>query len=148
MRIGIVGLGVVGSAIQTALVRLDHDVFGHDILTNTSIGDVLKTELCFICVPTPHKEDGSCNTDIVKSVIADLIKRGYEGLICIKSTISPGTTKRLQEEFNNENICVVPEFLKERSAYDDFINGHDVCVIGTRSEEAFNIIKEDHGHYP
>ena len=148
MRIGVIGLGVVGSAVQTALMRLDHDVFGHDILLNTSIGDVLETELCFICVPTPHREDGSCNADIVKSVITDLIGREYEGLICIKSTVSPGTTKRFQEEFNNQNICFVPEFLKERSAYDDFINGHDVCVIGTGSKETYNIIKKAHGHYP
>ena len=73
MNIGIIGDGVVGSAINFGFQRLGHDVFVHDIRYETSIKDVLNTEVCYICVPTPSKEDGSCNTSIVESVIDELI---------------------------------------------------------------------------
>ena len=40
MKIGIIGLGVVGSAIRTGFEELGHDVFGHDIKNGTKIEDV------------------------------------------------------------------------------------------------------------
>ena len=36
MKIGVIGLCVVGSAIKTGFEELGHDVFGHDIKNNTS----------------------------------------------------------------------------------------------------------------
>ena len=59
MNIGIVGEGVVGSAIKCGFERLGHDVFIHDIKYGTTIDVVLNTEVCYICVPTPSKDDGS-----------------------------------------------------------------------------------------
>ena len=74
MKIGIVGLGVVGSANYAGFELLGHKVFGHDIKFNSSIADVLPTDIVFVCVPTPSFENGSCDTTIVKSVIDDLEK--------------------------------------------------------------------------
>ena len=147
MKIGVIGLGVVGTASKNGFESLGHDVIVHDIALNTSIDDILKTGLCFICVPTPSKESGECNTEIVESVVKELTDLNYEGIICIKSTVSPGTTKRLKQKYKN-NICFVPEFLRERCATKDFIENHDVCIIGTSSDMYYNIIKDAHGDIP
>ena len=146
MNIGIVGDGVVGSAIKFGFQRLGHDVFTHDIRYETSIKDVLNAEVCYICVPTPSEEDGSCNISIVESVIDDLLDNNYSGVIAIKSTVIPGTTEKLSKKSNR--ISFVPEFLRERCATTDFIQNHEVCVIGTNSEEDYQIIKKSHGDYP
>ena len=108
MNIGIIGLGVVGTAIKFGFERLGHDIFYHDVVKDTSITDILDTEVCYICVPTPESEDGSCNISIVESVLDELIEHDYKGIACIKSTVVPGTTERLQEKF--KSLAIVPEF--------------------------------------
>jgi UDPglucose 6-dehydrogenase len=40
----------------------------------------------------------------------------------LRSTVTPGTTRKLQIGFHNLNIVFNPEFLTERSAKFDFIN--------------------------
>ena len=146
MNIGIIGLGVVGTAIKFGFERLGHDVFYHDIVKNTSIKDILDTEVCYICVPTPESEDGSCDTSIVESVLDELIEHDYKGVACIKSTVVPGTTERLQKKF--KSLAFVPEFLRERCAITDFMENHEVCIIGTDDSNIFKLIKESHGDYP
>ena len=74
MNIGIIGLGIVGSAIKFGFEKLGNDIFYHDIKHNTSITDVLDTEVCYICVPTPSNEDGSCDISIVEKVIDELLQ--------------------------------------------------------------------------
>jgi UDPglucose 6-dehydrogenase len=147
MKIGIVGLGIVGSAGQYGFQKLGHDVKIHDIRLNTKLEDILDTEICFICVPTPSKEDHSCDTSIVETVIDNIINLGYNGIIAIKSTVQPGTTRKLIDKYNTP-ICFVPEFLRERCANVDFIENHDVCIIGTQNKDIFNLLKKCHGHYP
>ena len=101
-KIGIIGVGVVGSAVKFGLEQLGHKVKVHDIKLDTKIIDVLDCELCYICVPTPSDEEGECNTFIVKSVIDELTLNNYKGIIAIKSTIVPGTTKDYIEEYEND----------------------------------------------
>jgi UDPglucose 6-dehydrogenase len=146
MNIGVIGVGVVGSAIKFGFERLGHDVFIHDVKYDTSILDVINTEVCYICVPTPSDKDGSCNIKIVEDVIDDLVKNSYNGIIAIKSTVIPGTTEKLISKY--ENLAFVPEFLRERCAISDFIQNHEVCVIGTHSQKIFEIIKSSHGNFP
>jgi len=148
MKIGIIGLGVVGSAIQYGFEKLGHDVRFHDIVLDTTIEDVLDTEICFLCVPSPSLENGGCDTSIVETVVESLNQKGYCGIICIKSTVVPGTTQKLINKFNNDKICFVPEFLRERSAALDFVENHDVCIIGTKNDESFDKIKQAHGKFP
>ena len=148
MKIGIVGLGVVGSAIQRGFEALGHTVSKHDIKFNSKIEDVMGTDICYICVPTPTNHDGSCDVSIVEDVVRELNDKNYSGVIAIKSTVVPGTTQRIREQFNNSNICFVPEFLRERCAIADFIENHDLLVIGTENDYVFNIVKKSHGRFP
>lgn len=128
MKIGVIGIGVVGSTLCYGFTRLGHDVVKHDIKFNTKIEDVLDTALVFICVSTPQAADGSCDTSQVEAVVGDLIKHGYPGLIVIKSTVPPGTTDKLRAVPHRLAFC--PEFLREKATYSDFVENHDVCVIG------------------
>lgn len=148
IKIGIIGVGVVGDAIKTGFEAVGHKVSVHDLRLDTKINDVLDTEVCFLCVPTPPKEDGSCNTSIVESVIKELTDLDYSGIVCIKSTVPPGTTERMQEMFKNKKICFVPEFLRERAAVQDFMYNHDVCIVGAESEQIFKVLKTCHGSLP
>ena len=72
----------------------------------------------------------------------------YDGIIAIKSPMPPTTTEKFQQRYNNEKICFVPEFLRERCAIADFTENHDMCIIGSQSEEICNFIKDLHGKYP
>ncbi len=149
MKIGVIGLGIVGSAVKYGFEKLGHNVAGHDIKDGTTIEDVLDTEVVYLCVPTPQREDGHCDTSVLESVVDELVnKHKYSGVIAAKSTIVPGTTVRLQQQFGNDRICHVPEFLRERAAIIDFTDNHDICIVGTDSDEVFEVVKESHGHYP
>jgi len=148
MNIGIVGLGIVGKAIQYGFEKIGHVVKVHDIVLDTTIEDVLETEICYICVPTPTNEDDSCDVSIVEDVIKTLKELNYKGIIAIKSTVVPGTTFKLKEKYNKNNICFVPEFLRERCAITDFTENHAVCIVGTDADYVFEKIKKCHGKYP
>ena len=148
MKIGIIGHGVVGSAVSDGMKHLGHKVIVHDLIMETNIHDVLDTEIVFICVPTPSTESGSSDTSVVESVVSELLSLNYSGVIALKSTVSIGTTLKLIEKHSNNKICFVPEFLRERCATEDFIYNHDLCVIGSLSETAFNLIKDAHGSLP
>ena len=148
MNIGIIGIGVVGSAIQEGFERLEHNVKVHDIKLKTSINDVLDTELLYLCLPTNSKDDGSCNTDIIIEVLTTLTELKYSGTVAVKSTVVPGTYDKLIKVFDKEYLCLVPEFLREKYAVVDFIWNHDVLVIGSESSNVIDLVVKSHGHYP
>jgi UDPglucose 6-dehydrogenase len=157
MIIGVIGHGVVGGAVAAGMRRLGHDVRIHDLKLGTDIDVVSESEIVFICVPTPQKADGSCHTGIVEDVVGQLIDGiGFKGIIAIKSTVTPGTTEKLAEKYGGKfpgrNIAFVPEFLREKSAFYDFTEGHDLLIVGTTnygwSEETADKIIAAHGHYP
>lgn len=148
MRIGIVGLGVVGSAIKTGFEKLGHDVICHDLKLRTSLQDTCDSEILFLCVPTPQGNDGSCDTTIITGVLQDLSDQEYKGIVAIKSTVECGFTQASIKQFENLTLCFVPEFLRERCAVDDFINNHNLLAVGTHDKFVFEKLVEAHGHYP
>lgn len=148
MRLGIVGAGVVGSAVETAFRELGHRTSVHDTRLETTMAEVLDTEIVYICVPTPTGPDGACDTSIVRSVVRELAANDYRGIIAVKSTVEPGTTASLIEEYPDRRFAHVPEFLRARVSVEDFTTGHDVCVIGTHDDADYELIRESHGRYP
>ena len=148
MNIGIVGLGVVGQAIEHGFKKLGHNVIVHDIKFDTKLCDLKACEIIYVCVPTPQSDSGECDISIVKSVISDLSSLKYCGYVCIKSTVEPGTTERMIKQFSDLNISFVPEFLRERCAEVDFVENHDVCIIGSADDGAYAAIKLSHGKFP
>lgn len=148
MRLGVVGAGVVGNAITQGFRQLQHSVCVHDIKLGTTLRQVLDTQVAYICVPTPSASDGSCDTSIVHSVVEALAAEGYQGVVAIKSTVEPGTTASLIRQHPDLKVAHVPEFLRERLALEDFVDNHDVCVIGTHSEDDYALIRASHGNLP
>ena len=84
MKIGVIGLGIVGSTVKTGMEKLGYDVISHDIKHETSIEDVRETELCYICVPTPSTESGKCDISIVESVVEEIKSNGLCWSYCYK----------------------------------------------------------------
>lgn len=147
MKIGIVGLGVVGSACRAGFELIGHTVNVHDIKIDSSLEDLLDSEVIYVCVPTPENVDGSCNTDAVEETVANLTKLQYKGVVALKSTSAPGTTQKLIDKYKLR-ICFVPEFLRERCAIDDFVNNHELLVVGTDDSQIYEIVVKSHGMLP
>ena len=145
MRIGSIGRGMVGEAIYQGLLDLGNNMSYYDPkFKDSKIEDILNTEIVFIAVPTIPNEQNECDLSILNKVLDDLKKINYKGIICIKSTITPGTTQYMIDKYNNDNICFCPEFLKERCAYEDFMKNNKICIIGTHKKEVFITIKKIH----
>lgn len=150
MKIGIIGLGQVGETLQYGFRRIGHDVIGHDLKHGTKIQDVLQTQVCFICVPTPNLPTGKCDVSIVDKVCYELHELRYSGATVIKSTVPPGTTDAIAGMCPNLQLAFCPEFLRERARYSDFVENHDVCIIGCDQSDLqlYDWIKEAHGSLP
>lgn len=149
MKIGVIGIGMVGKAISRAFVELGYIVRKFDIkLPETKFEDTLDTDIIYICVPTKQNDDGSCDLTIVEETVFKLAQADFKGTVAIKSTVEPGTTLNLQNKYPDLELAHVPEFLRERCGYEDFTENHNVLIIGTDSDTAFKNIVKSHGHYP
>jgi len=147
MEIGVVGLGIVGSACRAGFERCGYSVSVHDIKLDTRIENLLHTEIVYVCVPTPSDDQGNCDTTIVENVVAQLRELDYEGVIAIKSTVVPGTTQKLINRYD-DRIVFVPEFLKERSAEYDFIFDQKLLLVGTNNVNYHYLVVRSHGDLP
>ena len=147
MKIGIIGYGCVGQACAKGYEYIGHKIIVHDLKLDTKIEDILITELVFICVPSPAKKDNSCDTSFVEACIKELKEINYKGVICIKSTVEPGSTLRLSKKYNLD-LCFVPEFLRERKAFIDFVDNHDLLAIGSEIKAHQDLIIKAHGNLP
>ena len=141
MQIGIVGQGYVGTAVKEVFSK-HYEVDTYDLDKDKCSVDYLEdlvelTNIIFVCVPTPMKKDGSCDTSIVEAVVKDIndmvVSRNVSGrIVAIKSTIPPGTTNRLNKECHNISVIFNPEFLTEANFIDDFKNQNRIIIGGER----------------
>ena len=131
-KIGIIGNGFVGSSVsfgfspQTGCDGVEIKIYDKDSSKSThSLSEVLhQSDYIFVSVPTPSNKDGSINLDIIHSLFKEMnsINENDDSVILLRSTVTPGTTRELQEKYMYLNIIFNPEFLTERSAKLDFIN--------------------------
>jgi UDPglucose 6-dehydrogenase len=100
----------------------------------------------FICVPTPSMYNYKCDTSIVESIFNTLSERCTKRtIVIIKSTVSPGTTRKLHNSNKNGNIFVFfsPEFLTEKNAKCDVLNEKKLILgsaADTKNIYAFDIV--------
>lgn len=114
----------------------------------TDLGPSIEAaDAVFIAVGTPSLPDGSADLQFIRQV-ANSVKDHLNGfkVIVTKSTVPVGTGQMLEEILRNENateqlFAVVsnPEFLREGSAIDDFMQP-DRVVIGSRDKRAIDVM--------
>jgi hypothetical protein len=108
MKVGVVGLGFVGSGMRK-LFGQSHQVVGYDpVVASSAKNDLDGAEITFICVPTPMAQDGAADISIVEEVV----KWIKSPIIVIKSTVPPGTTDMLMARYR-KNLHFSPEYMGE-----------------------------------
>jgi nucleotide sugar dehydrogenase len=130
LKIGIIGYGYVGRAMAKFL-ETRHKVVVKDIYNG--YGDIDTCDFAIVCVPTPMKEDGTCDTSIVEKVVSQC---ALERLL-IKSTVPPGTTKMLAKKYGKK-LVFSPEYIGEGNYPIPFwkyphpteMQYHDFCIFG------------------
>jgi len=137
MNIGIIGQGFVGSAIREGLGSF-YSTLTYDLdpaKCNSTHDDVCeKSDIIFVCLPTPMRKNGSCDTRILESAISKIDKyclNKASPIIVIKSTIPPGTTERIGKSVSLP-VCFSPEFLTEANSFEDFKNQTRIIIGGPR----------------
>ena len=137
MKIGIVGQGYVGTAIKIGFESY-YDLETYDKFDSSKSTCNLKrlVDICdviFVCVPTPMDKDGSCHTGIVEEVISEINQYSNKSqIVVIKSTVSPGTTERMNKKYKKVSVIFNPEFLTEANFIEDFKNQTRIILGGTR----------------
>jgi len=138
-NLGIVGRGFVGSAVEFGFSPQTgcdvNNMYIYDKDKSKSLHPlenvVLYSDIIFLSVPTPSNSDGSINLSYVEDALQEISEITsdvaqsmvlLDNIILIRSTVTPGTTRKLQQKYQNLNLVFNPEFLTERSANFDFIN--------------------------
>ncbi len=113
---------------------------------------LLKSDIVFLCLPTPQGENGSADLQYVRSVsnnIGVILKENKDKdykIIVNKSTVPVGTTLEIENillgyGLNNFAVVSNPEFLREGFAVDDFMKP-DRIVIGSNDKRALQAMRE------
>ena len=97
--------------------------------------EINKSEVVFVCVPTPYLKDGKgFDLSYVEETLSWL--QG-EKIVVIKSTVLPGTTAMLQKKYPQFKMLMNPEFLTEETADQD-MNYPDRQIVGY-TEQSFTV---------
>ena len=123
--------------------------------TNHLESAVASTEITFICVGTPSRQDGTQDTQYIEKVSEEIgaslkNKDGYH-IVIVKSTVLPGTTiqtvgkiiemtsgKKAGRDFG---LGMNPEFLKEGDAVSDFMKP-DRIVVGYNDDRTRDFMQK------
>lgn len=146
--IGFIGQGYIGKNYSDDLEKRGYNVVRYAleepyVKNKESIADC---DIVFIAVPTPSTVAGF-DDSILRGVLPLI---GDGATIVIKSTVLPGTTEALQEEFPDKTFLFSPEFLLEATAAHDaaypILNiigmPADSAVFRERAEEVMDILPE------
>ena len=114
---------------------------------------VRKSDIIFLCLPTPQGGDGAADLKYVLKVSDDLGKifnnepeLGFK-VIVDKSTVPVGTSDRVRAAIKKHaqnfefDVCSNPEFLREGIAVEDFMKPERV-IVGTSNEKTKKIMEQ------
>ena len=131
--IGVIGAGVVGGALVRFLRERGEAVAVYDPPKGfVSAEGIAQAGTVFVCVPTPYTPGRGFDDSHLHRAIAMI---PGEKTVVIKSTVLPGTTSLMQERFPAHRFLFNPEFLREATAYEDFV-GPDRQIVGVTAESA------------
>jgi UDPglucose 6-dehydrogenase len=121
---------------------------GTRLRATTDYDAVPETDLTFVTVQTPSREDGSIDIGAVEAACRDvgesIAEKEEYHLVVIKSTVIPGMTEEVlapaiedasgKTEGEGFGLAVNPEFQAQGSAVQDFMEP-DKLVLGTDGDE-------------
>jgi UDPglucose 6-dehydrogenase len=140
---------------EPGLAELVAEYGGDRLRATTDYAAVRETDVTFLALPTPSREDGSIDLDILKAGVRSLgealAAKDDPHLVVVKSTVVPGTTEETIAPLLTEtsgktldddlHVAMNPEFLQEGSAVSNFRNP-DKVVLGARTEFARERLRE------
>lgn len=133
--------------------RLKKALAAGNLSASTDYGPVAGSDVVLISVGTPSKPDGSMDTAYVRSAadaVAGALKRsGKFTVVAVRSTVVPGTTETVVGKAMDDaglkagsyGLAMIPEFLKEGTAIEDF-DGPDRVVAGVSDSRARDVLAE------
>jgi nucleotide sugar dehydrogenase len=135
MKIGIIGQGFVGTAVNEGLKSF-FQIETFDINKKSTCNSLeelsKKSDVIFVCLPTPMEQNGDCHLDIVENTLLGLDLAEECKTIVVKSTIPPGTTEKWNKKFNYIQVVFNPEFLTEANSIEDYKNQNRIIIGGPR----------------
>jgi len=142
-KIGIIGCGFVGSAVAAGFsLKADMKIYDKYKQGFDTIEDVCGQDIIFLCLPTPmRKSDRMPEMSFIHTAIKELLwnmtgqQCEQKKVLVIKSTVLPGTNRKLQQMYPQFHFISNPEFLTARSARLDFINAARI-VLGGNNQSA------------
>lgn len=109
MKIAIVGYGHVGKAMH---LLFKNAIIYDKYLKIGKISEVNSAELGFICVPTPMKETGECDTTEIEEALSLITC----DCIVIRSTVPIGFTDKMKDKYH-KRIIFQPEYYGETMSH-------------------------------
>jgi nucleotide sugar dehydrogenase len=135
MRIGIVGLGVVGRAIYKVIGLFHDEVRGYDIdaeKTRNTLDELFETDAIFLCLPTSLNDRSRLDTSTVTAYLTQLQMHSYQGLVIIKSTLPLNYLKTARRY--DLRILYCPEFSHEKTVIEEVIRAAYVVMSGSEED--------------
>lgn len=141
IKIGIVGHGFVGKAVNYAFNTAKVEFTIADPRIGTSVEDIAANncDVVFVAVPTPMGDCGVIDGSIVYSVVSELMHK-TSTLIVLKSTVTPEIISSITMMDNHDRFVYNPEFLTEANANQDFVNA-TFHVIGGSANNFDKLVK-------
>ena len=130
--ISIIGIGFVGGAMKKSFELKKNMVYAYDKFKDlNTFEECLETEVMFLCLLTLFNENtNEYDKGPILETCEKLSKYNYQGIVVIKSTVEPETTKNLTTQFPTLKFVHNPEFLTAATAFEDFHNQKHI-VLGT-----------------
>lgn len=126
-RIGFIGQGWIGRNYADHFQSRGFSIvrYSQEISYSANKEKIKDCDIVFIAVPTPSTPEGF-DDSIVREVVGVV---GKGKIAVIKSTVVPGTTRSIQNNYRDKIVLHSPEFLREASARQD-IDKPDRNIIG------------------
>lgn len=121
LNIGIVGGGVVGQATAKSLIEHVSEIRIYDTLKERSTHSLTSTltdsDLVFICLPSPAKENGQCDTSTITQFFRTCAENKLtKTCFVLRSTVPIGYTQGIMQDYEFHHLVHSPEFLTARCA--------------------------------
>jgi GDP-mannose 6-dehydrogenase len=149
--------------VETGIQELTRAVTrgGSVVVTDSVRHAVLATDLSFVCVGTPARQNGNQDlaaiTRIAEQIGAVLPEKSAHHVIVVRSTVKPGTVEEvikpaIEASSNLKagrdfSLCFQPEFLREGTSIHDYDNP-PLTVVGADDEYAVEALRSLFGHLP